>query len=153
MIDAGYQIIKKWEGLVDGDPDTPGLDPYLDPIGIPTMGWGSIWGFDKKRVTMAHPPITKGEAQVLLEREVRHTEAAMSHLVRANLNENEHAAVVSLAYNIGTGNLQASTLLRKLNRGDKDGAADEFPKWRRAGGRILRGLVLRRADERALFLA
>ena len=56
-------------------------------------------------------------------------------------------------YNLGSGNLQSSTLRTKLNRGDYDGAANEFPKWRRAGGKILKGLVLRREMERSLFLA
>jgi lysozyme len=59
----------------------------------------------------------------------------------------------SFVYNLGSGRLQSSTLRRKINRGDFEGAADEFPKWRRAGGKILKGLVLRRAAERKLFLS
>ena len=62
-------------------------------------------------------------------------------------------AVCSLAYNIGTGNLQSSTLRSKLNRMDYSGASDEFPKWRRASGKIMRGLVKRRAIEQELFNA
>ncbi|NQV59039.1 MAG: lysozyme, partial [Alphaproteobacteria bacterium] len=58
----------------------------------------------------------------------------------------------SFTFNLGSGRLQGSTLRMKANRGDMLGAADEFPKWRRAGGRILRGLVRRRAEERALWL-
>ena len=62
------------------------------------------------------------------------------------------SATASLVYNIGTGNFQRSTLRMKLNRGYYEDAADEFPKWRKAGGRILKGLVRRRARERQLFL-
>ena len=62
------------------------------------------------------------------------------------------SAVASLAYNIGTGNLQRSTLRIKLNRGRYLDAADEFPKWRKAGGRVLKGLVRRRIAERNLFV-
>ena len=51
------------------------------------------------------------------------------------------------------GNLQASTLRQKLNRGDYEGAANEFPKWRKAGGRVLNGLVRRRADEKAMIMS
>jgi len=150
--EQGLSIIKDFEGLVDGDPDTPGLDPYLDPVGIPTIGWGSIWGSDGRRVTMDHPPISKNEAERLLAREVRHTERYVARLLKVPVTSNQFSALVSLTYNIGSGNLQASTLLRLLNRNQVNKAADEFPKWRRAGGRILLGLVRRRAVERQLFL-
>lgn len=153
MIDAGYDIIKKWEGLVDGDPDTPGLDPYICPAGVPTIGWGSTWGFDGEAITMGHRPITMDEAQALLEQELHHVERVIRKLITVPLTASQHAALASFTYNVGSGNLQASTLRRKINRGDYEGAADEFPKWRKAGGRILRGLVLRRAEERALFIS
>jgi lysozyme len=64
-----------------------------------------------------------------------------------------YSSLASIIYNIGSGNFQRSTLRMKLNRGWYEAAADEFPKWRRAGGRILKGLVKRRAKERELFLA
>jgi len=60
---------------------------------------------------------------------------------------------VSFSFNVGLGNFQSSTLRSKLNRGDYEGASNEFPKWRKAGGKILKGLVKRRADERNLFLS
>lgn len=151
MIQAGYDIIKKWEGLVDGEPDTPGLDPYLCPALVPTIGWGSTWDGNGDAVTMQHPPITMQEAEDLMVQEVQNVELAMLRLIVVDLTPEQHAALVSFTYNLGSGNLQASTLRRKLNRGDYDGAADEFPKWRKAGGRVLSGLVRRRAEERALF--
>lgn len=61
-------------------------------------------------------------------------------------------ALVSFCYNLGPGSLQASALRTKINRCDFLGAADEFPKWCHAGGRVLNGLVLRRLEERKLFL-
>jgi len=148
---AAFKIIKKWEGLVDGDPDTPGLDPYLCPVGIPTIGWGSTWSFDGSRVTMDHRPITEDEAQQLLEEEVEKTERYTSGLIKVPLTQNQFDALVSFTYNVGSGRLQGSTLRMKLNRRDYEGASNEFWKWRRGNGIILRGLVLRRAEETILF--
>ena len=150
--EKGLAIIKRYEGLVDGDPDTPGLDPYLDPINIPTIGWGSCRRFDGSRVTMAHRSITINEAEQLLRRYCLWTERSIRRLVRVPLTSNQRSALISLVYNIGSGNFQSSTMRMKLNRKDYDGAANEFWKWRRAGGRIYRGLVRRRASEKALFI-
>jgi lysozyme len=74
-------------------------------------------------------------------------------LVLVDLSAPQMAALASLAYNIGINAFRASTLLRKLNAGDTSGAAREFDKWTRGGGRVLPGLVKRRADERRLFEA
>ena len=85
--------------------------------------------------------------------ELNHFERGVRRLVNVKLNHNQFSSLVSFSFNLGLGNLQNSTLRMKLNREDYDGAADEFPKWRKAGGRILKGLVRRRAAERSLFLA
>jgi lysozyme len=68
-------------------------------------------------------------------------------------SQNEFDALASFAFNVGVGALQASTLRRKYNAGDIEGAAEEFPKWNRGGGRVLAGLTRRRLAEQALFLA
>jgi len=68
------------------------------------------------------------------------------------VNDNEFSALLSFTFNLGIGNLRSSTLLKLLNAGDRAGAADQFPRWNRAGGRELLGLTRRRAAERALFL-
>ena len=149
--DKGLAIIKKYEGLVDGDPDTPGLDPYLDPINIATLGWGSCRSFDGSRVTMDHRSITIDEAEHLLRRYCLWAERSIGRLVRVPLTSNQRSALISFVYNIGSGNFQRSTIRMKLNRKDYIGAANEFWKWRRAGGRILKGLVRRRAREEQLF--
>ena len=101
---------------------------------------------------MSHVFINKEQATELLRKEVRHVEKAIRRLIKAEMTENMFSAIGSLAYNIGTGNLQRSTLRIKINRGQYLDAADEFPKWRKAGGKVLRGLVRRRAAERALFV-
>lgn len=149
----GLEIIKKYEGLIDGDPDTPGLDPYICPAGRPTIGWGSTWDEEGNPVTMAHPPITVETATVLLQRELSAAEKTIAQLVKVPLTENMFSALCSLIYNIGSGNFAASTLRAKLNRENYEGAANEFPKWRRSRGQILPGLILRRAAERELFNA
>ncbi len=153
--EAGLAIIKRWEGLEDGNPDTPGLDPYICPAGVATIGWGSTYGFDDEPVTMDHRPISIVEAGSLLSRDVADTEDAILYLVADDivLSGTEFSALVSLVYNIGQGAFKRSTLLRKINDNDFEGAADEFPKWRKAGGVVLQGLVDRRADERALFVS
>ena len=142
--EAALTIIKSFEGFSS--------DPYLDPIGIPTIGFGSIWAANGDRISMDHPCVSKEQATKLLQKEVRHVETAIRRLIKAELTENMFSAVASLAYNIGTGNLQRSTLRIKLNRGRYLDAADEFPKWRKAGGRVLKGLVRRRIAERNLFI-
>jgi len=143
--DKALEIIKAFEGFSSV--------PYLDPIGIATIGFGSIWDINGDRITMRHVPINNDEATELLRKEVHHVEAAIKKLISAELTENMFSAIGSLTYNIGTGNLQRSTLRIKINRGKYLDAADEFPKWRRAGGRILKGLVRRRQAEKNLFLS
>ena len=141
---SGLDIIKHYEGW------SP--TPYMDPVGIPTIGYGSIWDANGDRVTIAHPRISKANGEALLARELAHVEQAIAKLILAPLNEHRFAALASFTYNLGSGRLQSSTLRMLVNRGDYAGAADEFPKWRRAGGRIILGLVRRRADERELWL-
>ena len=116
------------------------------------MGFGSTRGFDNGPVRMDMEPVTREEAEELLRRDIRQTESAVGKLIKVALTENEFSALCSFCYNVGSGNLQRSSLRLKLNRNDRLGAADEFPKWRRAAGKILRGLVLRREAERILFM-
>ena len=73
-------------------------------------------------------------------------------LVKVDLTQNEFDALVSLIYNIGSGNFKSSTLLRILNQKKYDAAANQFLRWNKAGGRVLAGLTKRREHERELFL-
>ena len=141
--EKGLEILKHYEGC--------SLDVYRDPVGIPTIGHGSCFSFDGNRVDMGHRKITEGEATDLLLRSCRQTERGIARLVRVSLTNNQRSAIISLVYNIGIGNFEKSTMRMKLNRASYEGAANEFWKWRRAGGRILRGLVARRKSEAKLF--
>ena len=161
----GLEIIKKWEGLEDGDPSTINLDPYLCPADVWTIGWGHAIVYNRRHLTVHNDPvgdlarslypggINLEQAEKLLIAETAGVALQVDNLVKVEITDNMFDALVSFAYNVGTGNLKRSTLLRKLNSRSYTGAADEFPKWRRANGIILQGLVNRRADERILFLS
>jgi lysozyme len=142
--DAGLGIIKTCEGFR--------ARPYLDVAGVVTVGFGTTRGWAGGPIPLDLAPVTELEAEILLKKDVQSTERFVARLIRVPLSENEFSALVSFTYNVGAGNLQRSTLRMKLNRGHRLDAAGEFPKWRRAGGRIYRGLVRRRMMERDLFL-
>lgn len=129
--------------------------PYQDPAGIWTVGFGSIWtwcnGRRTGRVCAATPPVTRDEAHQWMEWELSSVVGQIAGAVRVPLTADEKAALYDFTYNLGIGNLSASTLLRKLNAGDYEGAAQEFAKWNRAGGVVLAGLVRRRAAEAEMF--
>lgn len=141
--EEGVELIRHFEGF--------SAMPYRDPAGIPTIGYGSIWRDDGSRVTMNDDPVTEEQAEAMLMREVRRAEHAVMTLITVPLTEAQFSALVSFTYNLGSGALQRSTLRQKLNRLDYAGAADEFHKWRMAGGRVLAGLVRRRREEVALW--
>lgn len=141
----GIELIQSFEGCK--------LTPYHCAAGVGTIGYGSTYGVDGKRVNLSHPPISMAQANQLFYRDVAIFSDKVRGLIKVPVSGQQFSAIVSLAYNIGVGNLKASTLLRKLNRLDYEGCANEFPKWRKAGGRVLRGLVRRRKAERVLFLS
>ena len=158
---AGLDLIKSFEGILDGNPATANLDPYLDPIGIWTIGWGHaivvgkdfLRGKENKAKAFALYPggLTIPEAETLLRADVMDKCRDVDSLVKVSLNDNQYAAIVSFTFNLGVGNLKQSTLLKKLNAGDFEGAANEFAKWNKAGGKVLAGLTRRRAAEAELF--
>ncbi len=142
---AGIDLIKSFEGLF--------LKPYLDPIKIPTIGFGTIQYPNGKKVTMQDPAITEAQAEEYLQHEVNQKSAAVEKMVKVPLNDNEFAALASFSYNVGSGALQGSTLLKLLNAGsDRSAVADQFLRWNKAGGQELPGLTRRRQAERSLFL-
>jgi len=134
---AGINLIKGFEGFR--------AIAYLCPANVWTIGYGHT-GDVNQGDTM-----TRKRAEEVLARDLLRFESCVENAVTVPLNENEFAALVSFAYNIGCGALKKSTLLQKLNSGDRDGAASEFKKWNRAGGKILNGLVRRREAESELF--
>lgn len=141
---ACIDLIKSFEGLF--------LKAYLDPVKIPTIGHGTIKYPNGKAVTMADASITEIQAVEYLTFEVNEKAAAVEKLAKVSLNDNEFGALVSFAYNVGSQALATSTLLKKLNVGDRAGAADEFLRWNKAKGQVLPGLTRRRVAERELFL-
>lgn len=163
----GLSIIKKWEGILDGNPKTVNLDPYLDPIGIWTIGWGHVVrdvngqmlrGLSRRKEAEALFPngITLHEAELLLKTDILEASKDVSRLVKVAVSDNQYSALVSFEFN--TGALSRSTLLKRLNNGDLESASNEFLRWvkgRDESGKliILKGLVNRRKEERELFLA
>ena len=141
---AGLNLVEQFEGCK--------LKPYLDVAGIATIGIGTTHYPDGTAVTMNDPPISKADAYSFLMSHLQMDCTAVSGLVKVVVNDNQFAALVSFAYNVGTGALASSTLLKKLNSGDIKGAADQLLKWDHAGGVVVKGLTRRRQAERALFL-
>lgn len=137
-------LIEQSEGLK--------LKPYLCPAGVPTIGYGSTLYENGMHVKLSDPEITKERAAAIVLHQLENYENAVNRYVKVKLNQNQFDALVDFAYNAGTGNLQTSTLLKKLNNSDYVGAAKEFAKWVYGGGKKLNGLVVRRAAEKALFL-
>ena len=142
--EAGLEIIKMFEGFRS--------EPYLCPANVATIGFGSTRGIDGNRVTLGHSAINRDEAEEMLAHDLQNVEKSVGRLIRVALTQNQFDAIVSFTYNLGSGRLQSSTLRSKLNREDYEGAADEFPKWVKAGGRVLPGLVKRRVVERRIFM-
>lgn len=149
----GIDLIKHFESCLK--PIGGGLfEAYADPAHgwrVPTIGWGTIEYPDGKKVQRGDV-ITQDRADYLLAWEMEEKAKAVQRLVTVSLNADQFAALVSFAYNLGIGNLGSSTLLKKLNARDYVGASNEFPKWCRADGKIMAGLVRRRQSERNLFL-
>ena len=142
----GIELIKKFEAFRS--------HPYLDAVGIPTIGYGTIHYPDGRAVTIHDNPISEAYATTILEEEInKHYAPYVNHYIQVPLTQAQFNALVSFAYNLGVYALKKSTLLKKLNSGDYKGAAYEFPKWVRAGHKILPGLVDRRNQEAKLFLS
>jgi len=130
------------------------LKPYLCPAGIPTIGVGSTHYENGIRVTLADPPITRERAEELLMWELKTQCVPRVLKLCKNLPEwgpGAVAAIVDFTYNLGSGSLQTSTLRKKIESNDRDGAKAELMKWVRGGGRVLPGLVKRRTAECTLM--
>ncbi|MGD1865882.1 MAG: lysozyme [Phormidesmis sp.] len=134
----GLLLIKSFEGLR--------LRAYRDAVGIWTIGFGTTRGVQPGM------SITEKKAIEFLQEDLSRFEKSINDSVKTTINDNQFSALASFTYNVGPGAFRSSTLLRKLNAGDVRGAADEFPRWNRAGGRPLAGLTRRRNAERLLFL-
>lgn len=142
----GLALIKKYEGFYS--------KPYLDPIGIPTIGYGATYYPNKIKVTIKDRPLSEKEASDLLAQMLNVYENQVALLVTKPINQNQFDALVSFTYNLGATNLGKSTLLKKINKNPNDPTIrEEFVKWNRAGGKVLNGLTKRRKDEAVLYFS
>jgi lysozyme len=144
---AAIALIRSFEGCHKTDGAT--FKPYVCPGGVLTIGWGHTnhqgRSFDK------NARWTQQECDAALEEDLQGFADQVAALVKVPLKQYQFDALLSFAYNVGLGNLKSSTLLRKLNAGDASGAALEFHRWNRSKGKVLPGLVRRRAAEALLF--
>lgn len=136
---AGLALIKSFEGCK--------LAAYKDQRGIWTIGWGCANEFVHRGLTW-----TQAQADSNLLQDVSSAERAVTDLVKVPLSQCQFDALVSFTFNLGSGALQRSTLLRLLNAGQYEQAADQFPLFDHVLGRIDPGLTRRRDAERQLFL-
>lgn len=144
-LEVAAELCKRFEGFSS--------TPYICPAGYPTQGYGTVYKPDGTKVTMEDPPITREQAAAWLLHELQHNYMAgvlkaSPHLVAYPL---ALAALSDFAYNLGVPRYRASTLRRRVAENDWIGATEELKKWVRGGGRILPGLVKRRAAEAALL--
>lgn len=140
------QLIRRYEGCSKKRRDGL-IEAYICPAGYPTQGWGIVVP------SLDVPPITQEMADSILAREIpRYMAQALSASPGLIAHPAKLGAITSFVFNLGIGRYKASTLRRKVDAQDWDGAADEFPKWVYGGGRKLSGLEKRRDTEREFFL-
>lgn len=149
QVSAAENIIKEFEGGY--------LDAYLDPVGIPTIGYGSIFNYDEKRPVKIGDRVTKDTALRFLREETKKIIPQIKKAIKVPITQNELDALTSFVYNVGIGAFLKSTLLKRLNAGEpKTAVADEFLKWNKAtkNGVLIElpGLTRRRIAEKNLFL-
>jgi lysozyme len=136
---------------------------YRCPARLWTIGVGHVIDPNHARVPFAdrlslelpagwNRTLSKDEIDDILRKDLARFEAGVKRLCPGELTQGQFDALVSFAFNVGLGSLQKSSLRMKHNRADFQGAADEFLKWAKAGGKVLKGLLKRREDERALYL-
>ena len=140
----GYDLIKLFEGLR--------LKPYLCSAKVPSIGFGATFYENNKKVLMSDPAITKQRAEELLQLSADRFARKVVNLVKKPITQNQLNALTSFAYNLGSGALASSTLLKKLNVNPNDlTIRNEFLRWNKANGVALKGLTNRRIKEADLY--
>lgn len=142
--DKGIALIKEFEGCR--------LVAYQDSVGVWTIGYGWTQPVDGNPIR-AGMTIKQETAERLLKTGLVSYESDVMKMLKVGVSQCQFDALVSFCYNLGAKSLSSSTLMRKLNTGDVSGAADEFLRWNKAGGKVLAGLTRRREAERSLFLS
>lgn len=144
-LELAAELCKKFEGFSS--------KAYICPAGIPTIGYGSTYYANGVKVTMNDPPMTEKEAYALLMVELEHTylQGVIRNCPILLTDERKCNSLVSFTYNLGVGRLQTSTLKRKINAQDWEGAKEQLMLWNKGGGKVLLGLTRRRQAECALL--
>ena len=141
---TGYNLIKEFEGL--------SLKPYKCSAGVPTIGYGSTYYENGIRVQMSDAPITGARAEVLLKHIADKFAQKVANLLKKPVTQNQFNALVSFAFNVGSGALASSTLLKLVNTNPNDAMiAKQFLRWNKANGKTIQGLTNRRIKESALY--
>jgi GH24 family phage-related lysozyme (muramidase) len=154
--DKALEVIRHHEGVR--------TTPYQCPALLWTIGVGHVIDPNHARVPLAerkalpipdgwNRKITMGEVDDILKRDLANFERGVERYCPVTLTQGQFDALVSFSFNVGLGTLQRSTLRQKVLRGEMEGAADEFLKYTIGGGKVLKGLVTRRNDERAMFVS
>lgn len=155
--DAGRALIKHFEGVH--------RRPYLCPAFLWTVGVGRVLYPEQNKLKVPERKLyslkpehdrewTDAAIDLLFDADLlRFESGVLRHCPDSVTSQGQFDALVAFSFNCGLGALQASTLRRLYNAGDIAGAADEFSKWNKSGGRVLPGLTRRRLEEQALFLS
>ena len=141
----GITLISKLEGFRS--------KPYLDSANVATIGYGSTFYLDGRRVKMTDKPISKDDAHRLLSIVANKFAVSVDKYTTACLNQNQFDALVSFTYNVGVGAFKNSTLLKVVNKDPNnfDEVNKQLMRWVRAGGKVLDGLKKRRSKEIELY--
>lgn len=144
MIKEGVDLVSAFEGYSS--------NPYLCPAGVWTIGYGTTRYPEGRRVSGGDPNCIEKQAEQWLHHELTKAEQSVIRYCKPYLNDLQRAALASFVYNLGSGAFRASTLRRRINSGDWDDVPYQLSRWDKAGGRVLRGLVIRRAAEADLWI-
>lgn len=134
----GISLIRSYEGLR--------LKSYQDSVGVWTIGYGTTRGIGPGM------SITNEQAERMLMNDIARFEPELDRLAKVPMSQNQWDALMSFVYNLGSTDFGSSTLLKLLNAKDYAGAAEQLPRWNKAGGQVLADVTTRRAAERAMFL-
>ena len=143
MIKEGVDLVIGFEGYSS--------TPYRCAAGVWTIGYGTTRYPDGRRVTGDDPECTKEQAEAWLHHELEKAERTVIRYTSIYLNDLQRAALASFVYNLGSGAFRASTLRRRINSNNWEDVPYQLSRWNKAGGRVLRGLVRRRAAEAELW--
>jgi lysozyme len=141
---TGYNLIKEFEGL--------SLKPYKCSAGVPTIGYGSTYYENGIKVQMSDAPITGAKAEILLKNVADRFAQKVANLIKKPITQNQFNALVSFAFNVGSGALASSTLLKLVNENPNNAMiSKEFLKWNKVNRVPVQGLTNRRIKESALY--